>query len=65
MTAHKELDLENGWIVKFNPKQKMGGVVYSQLTGFIDEQEAEWIVQLINNNSFDYTIDYTKIEPDV
>lgn len=46
--AYKELGHDGCWTIYLFPKHKMGGVYYSRLEGFLDELEAEQVVEALN-----------------
>lgn len=50
--AYKKLNKDGAWIIYFNPKKKLDGeYYYSQVTGFIDEQEADKFVKFLIKDS--------------
>ena len=44
--AFKRLNSDGKWIIFFNPKKKLDGEMhYDQISGYIDEEVAEYMVQ--------------------
>ena len=46
--THKYLDENGAWVILIGPHQKFGGTYWSSVRGFIDEGEAEMIVNALN-----------------
>lgn len=49
--AWKQLNPGGGWDIYFNPVQKLSGIRWNHLEGYIDEEDAQLIVELINTHN--------------